>query len=95
MSEEEFHEHTYTDSFHGFKREVTLVLNKESKVVQQIVDFPIGVPLDRFVRQDAVPPERARSVAEVRTTAGGTKIIEHPGRRPCSRPVRRTPNQQE
>ena len=83
MSADDLQEHTYTDTFFGFKREVTLVLNKESCVVQMLVDFPIGVPLDRFVRQEAVPPERPRSVAEVRTTAAGTKIIEHPGRRPC------------
>ena len=83
MSADEFQEHTYTDTFFGFKREVTLVLNKKSEVVQMLVDFPIPPPLDRFIRQEAVPPERPRSVAEVRTTAAGTKIIEHPGRKPC------------
>ena len=45
MSDEEFTEYNYTDSFYGFKREVTLVLNKRSEVVQELVDFPIPVPL--------------------------------------------------
>ena len=95
MSADDLQEYTYTDTFHGFKREVTLVLNKESKVVQMLVDFPIGAG-PRPIRPAGSRPAGTAAVGR-RGPDHRRGDENHRAPRPSAvlRPVRRLPNQQE